>query len=110
MSGSESDPPPSAVISFVHGTYSTGSWTRPDAPFRAAIEADLGPDTVFRAFQWSGWNGQKSRVLAGLRLRGFLWEGLRQYPGARHVIVAHSHGGNVALYALRERALRERTS
>lgn len=24
------------------------------------------------------------------------------YPGSRHVVVAHSHGGNVALYALRD--------
>jgi hypothetical protein len=108
MSGSEFDPPQHTVISFVPGTYSFGAWTRPNAPFRTAIEAELGPQTVFRTFSWSGWNGQKSRILASLSLREFLLDGLREHPDARHVIIAHSHGGNVALYALRDRALRER--
>jgi len=30
---------------------------------------------------------------------------LQKYPGARHFIIAHSHGGNVVLYAVRESPL-----
>jgi hypothetical protein len=45
---------------------------------------------------------------AGVRLRASLWDAISEYPNARHVIIAHSHGGNVALYALKDHELRSR--
>ena len=42
----------------------------------------------------------------GPGMRRFLRERLREHPDSRHLIVAHSHGGNVALYGLRRRKSR----
>ncbi|MGH7513765.1 MAG: hypothetical protein ACREOQ_12665 [Gemmatimonadales bacterium] len=59
-------------------------------------------------FKWSGRNSHKMRLRASKELELHLNEATRANPGAKHFVVAHSHGGNVALYALRQRALQMR--
>jgi hypothetical protein len=50
-------------------------------------------------FEWSGRNTNDARVTAGRELARCLHDRAQQYPSAKHAIIAHSHGGNIALYA-----------
>lgn len=65
-------------------------------------------DLEFRIFRWSGLPCHIARHLASKRLRDFLGHQIDRPPGGRHYIVAHSHGGNIALYAMRDKELAER--
>jgi hypothetical protein len=104
------------VITLVHGTWGRGIiWPSGDAPWTTdastlcrSLRERLGPDTVFRRFRWSGSNSHSARLKASHELRDFLQEGLKVQPDATHIVVAHSHGGNVALMALGDANLRER--
>jgi pimeloyl-ACP methyl ester carboxylesterase len=90
------------VITFVHGTFAQGaSWIQHDAllPSRAR-NAGEGQVLTF-PFTWSGENTHAARVAAGRELAKSLEERAKQYPSARQAVVAHSHGGNIALYAAR---------
>ena len=71
----------------------------------------LAPATVaFAPFVWSGRNTHTARIAGGLALRRALRERVRQFPAARHLLIAHSHGGNVAVYGLRGFTGAERVS
>src|SRR5262249_27654013 len=67
-------------------------------------------DVEFREFAWSGSNSHRGRIIAGDALRDFLTTGISQFPAARHFIIAHSHGGNVAIRALQTPTLSDRIS
>lgn len=56
-------------------------------------------------FRWTGANTVAARTNAQAAVRGHLRLLRQQHEQARHFIVAHSHGGNVALYALRDESL-----
>ena len=93
------------VVTLVHGTFARGAaWCHPTARLCSAIASALKGTVQFRTFQWSGKNTNQARLAAADELASFLEEGLSAYPKSQHVIVAHSHGGNVALYALRQLA------
>jgi hypothetical protein len=47
---------------------------------------------------------------AAKKLADALNENLESYPDAAHFVIAHSHGGNLALYALHDARLQERLS
>jgi pimeloyl-ACP methyl ester carboxylesterase len=107
------------VLTFVHGTWGRGmifpsgdaAWTTDESTLCRSLRDRLGPDAVFRRFRWSGRNSHTARLNASERLRDFLQGGLRDSPDATHIIVAHSHGGNVALMAVGDHPnLRERIS
>ncbi|WP_250399609.1 hypothetical protein [Streptomyces cellostaticus] len=51
-------------------------------------------------FTWSGRNSHQARARAAQELAEHLEKVARENEGARQWIVAHSHGGNVALHAL----------
>ena len=95
------------VITLVHGTGAQHApWTQ-DGPseLRRSLANALGSPgnpVIFRPFEWSGSNSFGARSGAARDLRTFLKDGLAQFPTAKHAIVAHSHGGNVVLYALRD--------
>ncbi len=100
-------PGPKCVIIAVHGTWAPDSpWTRPNSVLRRELETNLGNETVFKSFAWSGRNSHSARLLAAEELCEFVKASIRDQPGFRHLIVAHSHGGNVALYALRDEYVR----
>lgn len=97
----------SVVITLVHGTFGRlpgrdAGWTREVSLLRQRLGTGLGADAVFVPFRWSGMNWPAARYRAATRLRDHFGRIARQYPGCRHYLVAHSHGGNVALYALRD--------
>jgi len=85
------------VVFFVHGTWSSGEAAFPNN-FRQHV-LDFYNDNNERMFEWSGDNCDKERQEAGRRLSLKLRLYRRDHPGEQIRIVAHSHGGNVALIA-----------
>ncbi|GLW35591.1 hypothetical protein [Actinoplanes regularis] len=87
-------------VTLVHGTRWLDRLRRRVPPWvengrlRAALE---GPDVTVEAFLWSGGHSYSARARAAAELENFLAEQARR--GGRQWIVAHSHGGNVALHA-----------
>jgi hypothetical protein len=94
------------VVTLVHGTWAYGAaWTQPDSAFCQQLREELqgcgAASVTFSRFDWSGGNTHFDRRLASVRLRKHLLGLLRTEPDARHYVVAHSHGGNVTLRAVR---------
>src|SRR5215813_1201657 len=106
-------------IILVHGTWGRGFfpkrrevslyppnkryWFEEGSQFCAGLDAALKSaslDWPIRAFLWSGANSVQVRDSAAQELSGQLRKDLQEDPDARAVIIAHSHGGNVALRAL----------
>jgi RsiW-degrading membrane proteinase PrsW (M82 family) len=56
-------------------------------------------DNVIQPFLWSGANSVFARDQAAIRLAENLKTSLDQFPDAVPIVIAHSHGGNVALRA-----------
>ena len=80
-----------------------GRWFDDGSEFRRALELALRDEPVehvIRSLLWSGGNSVYARDAAALRLADELEKDLA-HPGATPVVIAHSHGGNVALRALR---------
>jgi hypothetical protein len=101
-------------IILVHGTWGRGffprisdlkrrylfrgskRWFDDDSPFQERLKSLGWP---IRAFLWSGANSVHARDSAARKLADQLRKDLAD-PDATSVIIAHSHGGNVALRAL----------
>src|SRR5215831_11579859 len=103
---------PRVVAHLVHGTWPAGgflahtyprffkpqpTWFDDGSDFRRSIEADV-PGIEWRAFKWSGENSEIERRKAARVFAGVLRRELDAAPEACHVVIAHSHGGNVALW------------
>src|SRR5262249_7325113 len=106
-------------ILLVHGTWGRGifpkisdlkrnyfrdtkRWFEEGSQFCDGLDAALKSaslDSPIRAFLWSGANSVHARDRAARDLSKQLREGLKD-PNASAIIIAHSHGGNVALRAL----------
>ena len=105
-------------IILVHGTWGRGFfpkgrevsllppnkrwWFEEGSQFHAGLDTALESaslDWPIRAFLWSGANSVHDRDCAARELSQQLRKDL-QDPDATAVIIAHSHGGNVALRAL----------
>jgi hypothetical protein len=101
------------VVVLVHGTkprlfgrdlMAPPTWTKPDSPFRNILAGTLEEQALFVEFDWSGANTHAARLSAAARLADLLRQLRRDHPAARLVLIAHSHGGNVVLYAMRQLA------
>jgi hypothetical protein len=107
------------TIILVHGTWGRGfcakrrevslyppnkrRWFEEGSQFRTGLDAGLKSaslDWPIRPFLWSGANSVYARDCAARELSDQLTKDLHGDPDAKAVIVAHSHGGNVALRAL----------
>ena len=99
---------PDLVVTLVHGTWARGifrldpvaDWARDDAALATRLREAFGPQTVIRRFAWSGGNRHDARRVAAEALAADLSTAIGLQSDARHVVIAHSHGGNVALMAL----------
>src|SRR5262245_21977199 len=60
----------------------------------------------FSVFEWSGDNSHQARMTAASELAAHLRAVADAHRGAAHFVVAHSHGGNVALAALADDSVR----
>ena len=91
------------VVTLVHGTFAKGAlWTKEGSILRREIAATLyrqRRDVVFGTFEWSGRNTHKARVKAGYEMADHIRDLRKSCPDCQHFIIAHSHGGNVALLA-----------
>jgi hypothetical protein len=96
------DSSPERVVVLVHGTILPGSgpptWIEPASHFCDRLSRQLPGVTIDSVFRWSGHNNHKARLCAGSQLEKHLREAYTSR--AEIVIIAHSHGGNVAAYAL----------
>lgn len=95
------------MVTLVHGTFARhADWIQDEQRLPEALHLEDGGTDLDR-FCWSGKNRYLHRLEAGDDLRKHLVALIRSYQdaGAKadHHVVAHSHGGNVALYALRNR-------
>jgi hypothetical protein len=88
------------VVTLVHGTWARHSaWAKPGSAFREQVEASLPGLRGIETFEWSGRNSADARQMAAWRLRHHAENIRRNHIGAGHYVVAHSHGGTVALNA-----------
>lgn len=95
------DGEPARTVTLVHGTYAKhAAWMRDGAKLPSALSEE-GDTALFR-FCWSGRNRQTDRLHGGEKLHDHLVEIVNRYPDAEHAEHAHSHGGSVAMYALRD--------
>lgn len=91
---SQTAPPKVALL--VHGTWGGNSkWAKGEGELAAELAAISIPHETFT---WSGRNSHAARLKASEDLAGSIsrWEG----EGHEVVVVAHSHGGNVARSAI----------
>jgi hypothetical protein len=72
-------------------------WTAPDSRFMSGLKAILGDATEVASFDWSGDNTFRARQEAAVELREFILQ--HRAPASALYVIAHSHGGNIALSA-----------
>src|SRR4051812_16388162 len=95
------------VITLVHGTYGRRStWYRLGSAFCSRLQTDLAPAVEVHSFEWSGRNSIDARSRAAASLASELRSRISMQPNARHFLIGHSHGGNVALAALKDNEVR----
>jgi hypothetical protein len=94
---------PDVVVTLVHGTWARhAAWTIASSPLPRAIREAARGDVRFEQFQWSGRNTVTSRRKAVVRLIAHLQDAQARWPHARHFVIGHSHGGNIAFQAMGE--------
>ncbi len=99
------------IITLVHGTWARHTrWVQDDSPLCQELRTKFGDRLHLTRFPWSGWNQASARLSAAKRLRVHLQKLILDHPEAEHFIIAHSHGGNVAMYALQDDTLEARIS
>lgn len=93
------------VVVLVHGTFAQAAeWTQPGSPLRESIQQASPLEVHFDQFGWNGRNTHEARISEGEKLLERLRDLRSKFADARIVVVAHSHGGNVLLYAGRDDA------
>lgn len=101
----------------------TVEWFDESSQFRDRLLKALRIPCVVTKFEWSGANREWDRLLAAGADTDFLddpsaqatpstqmptlREHIARYPGAAHILIAHSHGGNVCLAALNDKQTRQ---
>ncbi|HEX6376720.1 MAG TPA: alpha/beta fold hydrolase [Allosphingosinicella sp.] len=92
-------------VVLVHGTWGRGTlWTAPESVLSVALAGIVGRNRIFR-FQWSARNSQAARLRASLDLADF-FHGSELARFSKVHLIAHSHGGNIAVRASRAAAAR----
>jgi RHS repeat-associated protein len=86
------------LIVYVHGTWSNSVGAFP-MDFVRDVQGHFGNDNAVRFFNWSGENNDAARSAAATALANMLRDYHKKNPCDPIRVVAHSHGGNVALLA-----------
>lgn len=96
---------PEFVFTLIHGTFSPHApWTRPSSPLCKLLKARY-PGCVITAPVWSGLNTHAGRLKASSDIGKVLLFQHLKHPHAKHFVIAHSHGGTIALHACENRAV-----
>lgn len=86
---------PQVKVTLVHGTFaSKAEWIRKGQMTEALEAAGIAHEP----FVWSGGNSHRARTKAARELADHLER--ERLPGVRQAVVAHSHGGNIAVHAV----------
>ena len=90
------------VITLIHGTFAPGAgWAnKEDSALRKALLAAFPDQVECRSFNWSGKNTHEARLMAAGEFAAYQQAVALSDPGIPNFVITHSHGGNVALYAL----------
>ena len=94
------------VIIMVHGTWATNApWTQPESLLALHLRDLLasnrpGQNVIFERCVWSGKNSFVARKRGAAELKRQIQANAQTNPSAAQFVIAHSHGGNVALFAL----------
>jgi pimeloyl-ACP methyl ester carboxylesterase len=87
----------------VHGTFARdAAWTKSDSSMAEAIRSGLGEPWQTTHFNWSGENSYQGRETASDELAKVLEALVSESEQSQVVVIAHSHGGNVAMRALKK--------
>jgi pimeloyl-ACP methyl ester carboxylesterase len=90
------------VIVPIHGTWARkAKWIQPGSPLLSCLSKELG-GAVVEPFLWSGKNSHNARRRAAEDLRTHIGKLTMNIAGSQIVVIAHSHGGTVALYAVED--------
>ena len=101
----------SCIVTLLHGTFQPrAGWTRKHSKLYQRLLSTFPKETRITRVVWSGRNTFAAREQAAVRLRKRLQRQAIYYPDAQQIVVAHSHGGNVALLAIKEAETRKRLS
>lgn len=95
-------------VLLLHGTWAGAArWTQEGSPFRTELRARLarhGYDPRFECFPWNGKNRWSGRALVTEKVNRQLDDAKAERDHRwEFLVVAHSHGGNIATEAVRER-------
>lgn len=100
------------MLSFllIHGTipsfgplrlFSRRSWTDDESEFVRSLRSSF-PEAQIKRFAWDGINSHAARWKAGGDLASWIESQANlDSKGIQRILIAHSHGGNVALYAIK---------
>jgi hypothetical protein len=90
------------VVTLVHGTFATAApWTKPDSALCRRLKNEFGDKILIEPFSWSpADNSIEARMAAAEKLSSHLARLQENNPEGRQYVIAHSHGGNVALDAV----------
>lgn len=94
------------MITLVHGTFAKNSnWTKDhkESLLINNLKEILGNNYSFQRHEWSGKNNIEDRKNGGDELA----KKIVKQSGYKHIIISHSHGGNVALYSTKFRKVEE---
>jgi hypothetical protein len=87
------------IVYLVHGTFEPDApWTKPGSHISATLREQVG--AILRPFRWTGRNTITARVQGAELLKRRLTQSMDAKPSVPHFVVAHSHGGNVAIRAV----------
>lgn len=105
--------PVTYVVTLVHGTWAQdAAWTREGSQFCIHLDDELrkrGAASVrFTRCNWPAGDSHEDRRVGSILLHKHLRRQVREFPASEdnlHFVVAHSHGGNVALRTIRRSPL-----
>lgn len=87
------------LIITIHGTKAKhAKWTYAGRLVRLLSENK--PNTQISRFCWSGKNSHSKRLKAGRELADHIQNLCEKYPDIQFILLGHSHGGNIIMYAL----------
>ena len=99
----ELDKAPSCLVTMVHGTFAReATWAKEDSTFAKGLSDAYGGPVKCRSFTWSAKNLHAVRVRAATELYADIGKANSKFGNVPHFLVAHSHGGNIAAYCLRD--------
>ena len=95
------------TITLLHGTFAkNATWVDDDGSIARALKGRFGDRVAIERLRWSGANSYEGRREATDLLRRHITQPAPERGEAtRHIVVAHSHAGNVVAYAARDAAV-----